>query len=338
MRLGRNGRIKLIMNNSFWKDKRVLVTGFEGFLGSNLTKELLKTKAKVIGLDIKTFRKETIIDSQDYKKLIVYKGSVANYKLLSNILRKHSINVIFHLAAEAIVSRSLDNPRRAFKSNITGTWEILEVARQQGNIQAIVVASSDKAYGSHKKLPYCEDAPLIANHPYDVSKSCADLIACTYAHTYNLPVAITRCGNIYGPGDFNFSRIIPDAMRCLFQGKTLQVRSDGRFVRDYVYVDDIVDGYLRIAELLRVKKLSGESFNLSNEHPLTVIELLRKVNDLYLCGNRLNYKILATAKYEIKQQYLSSVKAMRVLGWKSVHNLSSGLKKTAEWYFNNFSK
>jgi len=326
------------MNKNFWKDKKILITGFEGFLGSNLTKELLKVKARVIGLDINVFRKATILSPQDYKEMVVYKGNVTNYNLLQSILRKHSINLIFHLAAEAIVGRSYDNPRKAFKSNITGTWEVLEAAREQGNIQAIVVASSDKAYGSHKKLPYQEDAPLIANHPYDVSKSCGDLIAHAYAHTYGLPIAITRCGNIYGPGDFNFSRLIPDAMRCLFKGKILPVRSDGKFIRDYVYVDDIVDGYLRIAELLKNKKITGESFNLSNESPLTVIALLQKINKLNLSDNKLNYRILDLAKYEIKKQYLSSIKAKRVLGWKPAYNLDDGLKKAAGWYFSYFSK
>ena len=247
------------INNEFWKNKKILVTGFEGFLGSHLIRTILQTGAKVIGLDIKTFRKETILSPQDYKKMVVYKGSVANRNLIKGILRKYSINVIFNLAAEAIVSRSQANPLNAFRSNIVGTWEVLEAARLQGNVEAIVVASSDKAYGSHKKLPYCEDAPLIANHPYDVSKSCADLIANTYFHTYGLPVAITRCGNIYGPGDFNFSRLIPDAMRCLALDKILQIRSDGTFVRDYVYIDDIVAGYIKIAELIRKNKLSSPS-------------------------------------------------------------------------------
>ncbi len=322
----------------FWNNKKVLVTGFEGFLGSNLVKALLDKKAKVIGLDIKTFRKDTLLSPEDYRKIVVYKGSVANRNLVRRILRKHSINIIFHLAAEAIVGRSQVDPSNAFKSNITGTWEILEASRLKGDVQAIVVASSDKAYGDHKKLPYQEDAPLIANHPYDVSKSCADLIANTYFHTYGLPVAITRCGNIYGPGDFNFSRLIPDAIRCILSGKTLKVRSDGKFVRDYVYIDDIVSGYIRIAELLRQRKLSGEAFNLSDEKPLTVMGVLKEIGNLGFSRNKLKYRIMNIARYEIKKQYLSSSKARRVLGWKPRYSIKEGLKKTADWYSANFRK
>ena len=317
-RPGKNGRIKRAMENKFWKDKKILITGFEGFLGSHLTKELLKTKAQVVGLDIKTFRQQTILNSQDYKKMVVCKGSAANRNLVRGILRQHSINVIFHLAAEAIVGRSQKNPLKAFKSNIAGTWEVLEAARLQGDIQALIVASSDKAYGAHKKLPYKEDIPLQGNHPYDVSKSCADLIANTYFHTYGLPVAITRCGNIYGPGDFNFSRLIPDALRCIKSGKTLKVRSDGQFVRDYIYVEDIVAGYIKIAELLEKRKLSGEAFNLSDEKPLTVIGLLKKINKFGFCGKKLNYKIMNTAKYSLRNIPISrdpSASSMARKGW-----------------------
>ncbi|MCX5700359.1 MAG: GDP-mannose 4,6-dehydratase [Candidatus Omnitrophica bacterium] len=320
------------INKRFWENKKVLITGFEGFLGSNLVKILLETKAKVVGLDIKTFRKETMLCVQDYKKMVVYKGSVANRNLIRGILHKHSINVIFHLAAEAIVSRSQANPLKAFKSNIVGTWEVLEASRHQGGMDAIVVASSDKAYGCHKKLPYREVTPLIANHPYDVSKSCADLITSTYFHTYGLPVAITRCGNIYGPGDFNFSRIIPDAMRCIIKNKVLKIRSDGKFVRDYIYVDDIIAGYIRIAELFEKRKLSGEAFNLSDEKPITVVALLEEINKLKFCANKLKYKIMNTAKYEIKKQFLSSRKIQNILNWKANHSLREGLRKTAKWY------
>ncbi|HPT39956.1 MAG TPA: GDP-mannose 4,6-dehydratase [Candidatus Omnitrophota bacterium] len=319
-------------DKKFWEQKRVLVTGFEGFLGSNLTKALLQEKAKVIGLDIKTFRKETILDIRDYKRIAVYKGNVANRNLIRSILRRHSIDVVFHLAAEAIVSRSYKNPLKAFESNIAGTWELLEAVRQHPKIEAVVVASSDKAYGSHQKLPYRENAPLIANHPYDVSKSCADLIAHTYATTYNLPVAVTRCGNIYGPGDFNFSRLVPDALRCLFLNKRLKIRSDGKFVRDYVYVDDIVSGYLKIAQQLQKLHLCGEVFNLSDENPLSVLTLLKEMEKLNFTDDKLDYQIMNTAKYEIKKQYLCSSKARSVLSWKPAFNLSGGLKETAKWY------
>jgi len=327
-----------VIDTKFWKDKKVLITGFEGFLGSNLTKAILQTKANVVGLDIKTFRKKTILCPQDYRKIVVYKGSVTDRNLVRDILRKHSINIIFHLAAEAIVSRSQANPLKAFKSNIVGTWEVLEAVRLQGNVKAVVVASSDKAYGSHKKLPYCEEAPLIANHPYDVSKSCADLITNTYFHTYGLSVAITRCGNIYGPGDFNFSRLIPDAMRSLAINKILKIRSDGTFVRDYVYVDDIVAGYIKIAELMQKKSLSGEAFNLSDEKPVTVVKLLKVIEKVNFGETKLKYKIMNTAKFEIKEQYLSAAKAWRVLGWKPRYSLREGLGKTAEWYTEYFNK
>ncbi len=318
------------MRRSFWKNKRVLITGFEGFLGSNLTRAMLKSGAKIAGLDIKTFRKDTLLTAQDYRKITVYKGSVANYALVSRILKKHSINVIFHLAAEAIVERSHDNPRRAFETNVAGTWEILEAARLQGGMDAVIVASSDKAYGSHKKLPYTENAPLQGRNPYDASKSCADLIAHSYAHTYGLPLAITRCGNIYGPGDFNFSRLVPDAIRCALSGKTLDIRSDGKFTRDYVYVDDIVNGYILLAEKLRKLGFSGEAFNFSDESPLTVIELLNKIRKAL--KGRPDYRILNKAEYEIRHQYLDSRKARKMLGWKPATDVHKGVNNAVKWY------
>ncbi|MFA6357099.1 MAG: GDP-mannose 4,6-dehydratase [Candidatus Omnitrophota bacterium] len=328
----------ITINKEFWKNKKVLITGFEGFLGSHLTKVILKTGAKVVGLDIKTCRKQTIFTPQDYKKITIFKGSVANRKFVRGILAKQPINIIFHLAAEAIVSRSQENPLEAFESNISGTWEVLEAARLNKNILAVIVASSDKAYGSHKVLPYHEDAPLIANHPYDVSKSCADLIAKTYAHTYGLPVAVTRCGNIYGPGDFNFSRLIPDALRCVALNKKLEIRSDGKFVRDYVYVDDIVSGYIQIAQEFKRRKLSGEAFNLSDEKPITVIKLLNELEKCAFGVKKLNYQIMNTAKYEIKKQYLASSKARKILGWKPECSLEEGLKNTSRWYAQYFKQ
>ncbi|MDD2752078.1 MAG: GDP-mannose 4,6-dehydratase, partial [Candidatus Omnitrophica bacterium] len=209
-------------------------------------------------------------------------------------------------------------------------WNILEACRNTKGIRAVIIASSDKAYGSHRVLPYTEKTPLKGAHPYDVSKSCADLLADTYAHTYKLPVAVTRCGNIYGPGDFNFSRLVPDAVRCALKGKKLLIRSDGKFTRDYVFVGDIVNGYLILAEKLQKLKLSGEAFNFSDENPLTVIELVNTV--FKLVNDKPNYKILDKVKYEIKYQYLASGKARKMLGWKPLFNLKAGLKKTIAAY------
>ncbi len=318
------------MNKKFWINKRVLITGFEGFLGSNLTKAMLSSGAKIFGLDIKINRKDTILTAPDYRKISVIKGSVANYKLLEDIIRKNRVNIIFHLAAEAIVGKCHSNPLCAFSSNIEGTWNVLEASRNSRMIQAIIIASSDKAYGDHKKLPYKEDAPLLGNHPYDVSKSCADLIAHAYFHTYGLPVAVTRCGNIYGPGDFDLSRIVPDTIRCAATGKTLLIRSDGKFIRDYVYVDDIVNGYIVLAEKIKKLGLAGEAFNFSDGNPITVVELVNRI--FKISGKNPNYKILNKAKYEIKQQYLAADKARQILGWRTKYNLEKGLRQTVEWF------
>jgi CDP-glucose 4,6-dehydratase len=315
---------------SYWRNRRVLVTGHEGFLGSNLTRQLLERGANIVGLDIKVNREETIFDQDEYKQFITVKGSVADFPLVKKIIAKYRVETIFHVAAEAIVGRSLKDPKNTFQSNIEGTWNILEACRQLGTVEVIVAASSDKAYGSHKILPYKEDSPLIGNHPYDVSKSCADLIAYTYYHTYNVPVAVTRCGNIYGPGDFNYSRIIPEAMRCMYYGRTLLIRSDGKFTRDYVYIEDIVNGYILLAEKLKRLRLAGEAFNISDENPISVLKLLGHLNKL--SGKKLNYKILDQARYEIRDQYLASGKARKILGWKPTYTMEQGLERTVAWY------
>lgn len=324
------------MGKNFWQGKRVLVTGHVGFLGSNLTLYLVRHGASVTGLDVKVDREHSLFTKDEYKRFHTIKGSVASFKLLKDIIQQQRIQVIFHVAAEAIVGRSLQNPLETFRSNIEGTWNILEICRQLRTVETIVIASSDKAYGSHKALPYQETAPLQGCHPYDVSKSCADLLTYTYYYTYGLPVAITRCGNIYGPGDFNFSRIIPDAMRCIHTGKTLSIRSDGEFTRDYVYVDDIVSGYISLAEKLNLLKLGGQAFNLSDENPITVLKLLKKIDQI--SKKPLPYTVLNQAKYEIRDQYLAAGKARRVLGWKPRFTLEQGLKKTINWYMEYFKK
>jgi CDP-glucose 4,6-dehydratase len=250
--------------------------------------------------------------------------------MVNKMINKYKPQVIFHIAAEAIVGEANKDPVKAFKSNIEGTWNILEASRGRKFIEAIVVASSDKAYGSHKVLPYKEDAPLKGSHPYDVSKSCADLICYAYWNTYRVPVCVTRCGNIYGPGDFNYSRVVPDAIRCAIQDKQFKIRSDGKFTRDYVYVEDIVNGYITLAEKMKKLKLYGEAFNFSDENPITVIEMVKKI--YHLSEQKPDYKILNSAKYEIKHQYLCSKKARKVLSWKPEYSLDEGLKKTLKWY------
>jgi len=321
---------KLRMDWRFWKNKKVLVTGFEGFLGSHLTHALIVSGAHVIGLDKKVGRRQTILTQDDYRRMRVVKGRVENDKLLKDLLARHRIDVVFHLAAEALVGECHSHPCRTFSSNIKGTWNVLEACRHAKKVSAVVVASSDKAYGEHKKLPYREEAPLIGRHPYDVSKSCADLLTHAYFHSYGLPVAITRCGNIYGPGDFNFSRLIPDTIRCGLSGRTLQIRSNGMSIRDYIFVDDIVQGYLLLAQNICRMKLSGRAFNFSNEEPVRTRDMVKAIFRSLGCKPR--YRILNTAKFEIERQYLDSRKARKQLRWRPAHSLQAGLRKTVAWY------
>lgn len=320
------------MVNNFWKNKRVFITGYEGFLGSHLTSTLLSYGAELWGLDIKTCRKETILSDKELNEVKIIKGSVENLSLVSKIIKENKVEFIFHLAAQSLVEKCLRNPIRAFSTNIKGTWNILEASRNSNTVKAIVIASSDKAYGIQSHLPYKENCPLAGCHPYDASKSCTDLLAYTYFHTYNVPVCVTRCGNVFGPGDFNFSRIIPDTIRSALGNKTLFIRSDGKFTRDYIYVEDVIRGYLILAQKMQGLKLFGEAFNFSNEKPISVLELVKVVYKV--CARVPNYRILNKAKYEIRNQYLSSTKAKKILGWDSKYTLKEGLKKTIEWYKN----
>jgi CDP-glucose 4,6-dehydratase len=324
------------MKSGFWRGRRVLVTGYEGFLGSHLTKTLIGLGAVVTGLDIRTRRKETVLQKAELLRMRVIKGSVVDLDLLRRILKKERIGYVFHLAATALVEEALDGPLETFATNIEGTWNILQTCREAALVKGLIVASSDKAYGIHNKLPYREDGALCGSHPYDASKSCADLLAQTYQRTYGLAVCITRCGNIYGPGDYNFSRIFPDAARCAASGKTLYIRSNGRFTRDYIYVSDIVDGYLMLAEKMERLQLAGEAFNFSNENPLSVLKLVKLI--YAAAGTRPAFKVLDRAKFEIPHQYLDSSKARRILGWRPKVSLDRGLKLTVDWYKELFAK
>ena len=320
------------LKNNFWKNKKVFITGYEGFLGSWLTKTLLSYKADIVGLDIRTHRKKTILSEKELARIKIIKGSVENFSLISKIIKENKVGFVFHLAAKSLVGYCFHKPLKAFSVNIKGTWNILEACRDRNFVKGIIIASSDKAYGSHRKLPYKEHFPLLGDRPYDVSKSCADLLANAYFHTYKLPVYRTRCGNIYGPGDFNFSRIIPATIKTAVNNKTLLIRSDGKFVRDYIHAKDIVNGYLMLGQKMADSDLVQGSLNLSNERPMSVLEIVTLIYNLM--GKEAKYKILNQAQHEIKKQYLSSDKAKRLLGWRPQYTLEEALRETIEWYTN----
>ena len=319
------------MSKRYWRDKNVFVTGCTGLLGSWLTKKLVEKGANVIGL-IRDWVPKSNLILQDYvNKIVTVRGEIEDIFLLERSLNEYEIDTVFHLAAQTIVSTANRNPISTFETNIKGTWNLLEACRRSPTVKKVIVASSDKAYGICETLPYAEDTPLKGSHPYDVSKSCTDLIAFTYYNTYKLPVCVTRCGNFYGGGDLNFNRIVPGTIRSIINNEKPIIRSDGRFIRDYIYILDAVNAYLYLAEKMDDKNIHGEPFNFSNEIQLTVIELVEKI--LGIMGRRdIEPVILNEAAGEIKHQYLSAEKAKRVLGWHPKYTIDEGLKETVEWY------
>nr|WEZ52001.1 GDP-mannose 4,6-dehydratase [Bacillus subtilis] len=262
--------------------------------------------------------------------------SLEDLAVIERALGEYEIDTVFHLAAQAIVGVANRNPISTFEANILGTWNILEACRKHPLIKRVIVASSDKAYGDQENLPYDENMPLQGKHPYDVSKSCADLISHTYFHTYGLPVCITRCGNLYGGGDLNFNRIIPQTIQLVLNGEAPEIRSDGTFVRDYFYIEDAVQAYLLLAEKMEENNLAGEAFNFSNEIQLTVLELVEKI--LKKMNSNLKPKVLNQGSNEIKHQYLSAEKARKLLNWTPAYTIDEGLEKTIEWYTEFFKK
>lgn len=324
------------MVNKFWNNKNVFVTGGSGFLGSYLVKKLVNYGANVTILVRDHIPQSNIYIGEEYKKINVVQGALEDYLLIERILGEYEIDTVFHLAAQAIVGVANRNPLGTFKSNIEGTWNILEAARKSPLIKQVIVASSDKAYGDQEKLPYDENMPLQGRHPYDVSKSCADLIAQTYYETYKLPVCITRCGNLYGGGDLNFNRIIPQSIQSILNKEAPVIRSDGSFIRDYFYIEDAVDAYINLAEKVVDLNLGGQAFNFSNEIQLTVLELVNKI--LKIMGSDIKPIILNQGSNEIIHQYLSAKKARTILGWTPNYTIDEGLSKTIEWYKDFFKK
>jgi CDP-glucose 4,6-dehydratase len=317
--------------DSFWLDRPVFVTGCTGMLGSWLTIALVDAGAAVTGL-IRDQVPFSYLHRSGYQDRIrVVRGDVTNYELVERVLNEYEIEVVFHLAAQTIVPIANRAPLSTFETNIKGTWTLLEAARRAPKIGRVVVASSDKAYGAHEKLPYTEDASLLGHHPYDVSKACADRIARAYAVTYDLPVAVTRCANIYGGGDLNWSRLIPGTIRSVIRGKRPVIRSDGTLIRDYVYVQDAVAAYLRLAESIGAPGVTGEAFNFGMDDPKSVMDVVQAIIDV---SDRpmLEPIVLAEACNEIHAQYLDSSKAGCLLGWEPRYSLREGLRETMAWY------
>ena len=317
--------------STYWQDRPTLVTGATGLLGSSLVRRLVDAKADVVCLVRDSVPQSEFVRSGLVSQVKTVRGDVRDQALLERMLGEYEVDVVFHLAAQTIVSIANRNPVSTLESNIQGSWALLEACRRSPGVKHIVLASSDKAYGTHEKLPYTEDAALQGRHPYDVSKSCADLIAQAYAVSFGSPLAITRCGNFYGPGDLNWNRIVPGTIRSVLRGQRPVIRSNGLYVRDYFYIEDGAAAYMLLAEKLAVNPaLKGEAFNFSNEIQVTVLDVVQRI--LKLMGSRLEPDVRNEVTNEILHQYLSAEKARRVLEWKPLFTLEEGLKATIQWY------
>ena len=324
-------------NRTFWRDRPTLVTGATGLLGGWLVRRLLDLEADVICLIRDWVPQSELVSAGLIERTKVVRGDIRDQAMLERSLGEYEVDSVIHLAAQTIVGIANRNPVSTYETNVGGTWALLEACRRTPTIRQIAIASSDKAYGSHDQLPYDEGAALQGRHPYDVSKSAADLIAQSYATTFGLPVVITRCGNFYGGGDLNWNRVVPGTIRSVLRGQRPVIRSDGKYVRDYFYVEDGAATYTLLVErLAQDGALQGESFNFSNETPTTVLALVEKI--LKEMGSDLEPEIRNEAVNEIREQYLSAAKARRMLQWKPVFTLDQGLRLTIDWYRTMFEK
>jgi CDP-glucose 4,6-dehydratase len=320
------------MKREDWSGQRVLVTGATGMVGSWLTKELVDLGATVVVLVRDADPQSELIRSGTIHRTTVVNGRLEAYADVERAVNEHDVETIFHLGAQTIVGTAHRSPMQTLEANVQGTWHVLEAARVHPDlVRRVLIASSDKAYGEQPVLPYTEDMSLTGTAPYEVSKSCTDLISASYHVTYGLPVAIARCGNIYGGGDLNWSRIVPGTIRSLLRGEQPVLRSDGSFLRDYLHVDDVVDAYLVLGEAMEQPGVAGGAYNFSDESPMSVMQIYEAVCEAAgFAGTE--PKILGTAVGEIKDQYLSAAKARKDLGWQPKLGLDAGLEKTVEWY------
>lgn len=319
------------LNREFWIDRPTYVTGGTGLVGSWLVKRLIEAGADVVCLVRDWVPQSELVRKGWIEQIKVVRGDICDRALQERILGEYEIDTVIHLAAQTIVTIANRNPISTFETNIAGTWNLLEACRRSPRVRQIVVASSDKAYGDQETLPYNENTPLQGQHPYDVSKSAADLIAGTYAKSYDVPVAVTRCGNFYGGGDLNWNRIIPGTIRSVLRGQRPVIRSDGSYIRDYFYVEDGAAAYMLLAEALaKSPELRGQAFNFSNEIQVTVGEIVSQI--LKLMGSDLKANVRNEVTNEIHHQYLSARKARELLNWHPLFTLEGGLQKTIKWY------
>lgn len=309
-------------------EKKIIVTGGTGFIGSHIVEDLVKDGANILVIDIKIHPKSHFALSKFQEKIKVEIIDIAKKSKIKDIINKFKPEYIYHLAAEAIVDKSYKNPYRTFQTNVMGTVSVLEAARLINNLKGVIVASSDKAYGKTKQT-YTEESPIKGDHPYDVSKSCTDLISHAYFKTYHLPVVITRFGNVYGEGDMHLNRIIPGLCESIIKNKPLLLRSDGTYVRDYVYVKDVANGYLTLLKKLNNNKIHGEAFNFSSSDTFSVIDLIKKGEQVL--RKKIPYKILNIAKNEIPYQHLDSTK-VKNLGWQPSYSIETTLPQIVDWY------
>jgi len=332
--------VENMVNRAFWQDRPTFVTGGTGLVGSWLVQRLVDSGADVVCLVRDWVPQSELVRSGLIERVKVVRGDVRDRDMLERALGEFEIDTVIHLAAQTIVTIANRNPISTFETNIAGTWNILEASRRSPKVKQIVMASSDKAYGDQEVLPYNEDTPLQGQHPYDVSKSASDLIAAAYAKSYDLPVAITRCGNFYGGGDLNWNRIIPGTIRSILRGQAPIIRSDGEYIRDYFYVEDGAAAYMLLAEQLAIRpELKGQAFNFSNEIQVTVREIVESV--IKIMGSDIPPIVLNEASNEIRHQYLNAEKARSMLNWQPLFNLDQALGITIDWYrnfFNNESK
>jgi CDP-glucose 4,6-dehydratase len=316
---------------SFWRDRPVFVTGASGLLGSWLVRHLVAAEADVVALVRDWIPRSELAAAGLLDRVRVVRGDVRDQETMERALGEYEIATVFHLAAQTIVGVANRNPISTLDTNIRGTWAVLEACRRTPTVQQVVTASSDKAYGDQPQLPYREDAPVLGRHPYDVSKSCADLLSQMYAKTYRLPVCVTRCGNFYGGGDLNWNRLVPGTIRSVLRNERPIIRSDGHFTRDYIYVEDGAGAYMLLAEQLAAKpKLAGDVFNFSYERRMTVLELVDHILDVM--GSKLKPDVRNEASNEIRDQYLDATKARTTLGWAPSFTFEASLRATVDWY------